>query len=161
VCSPTKVASAGESAITSRRGSAPKLGPTVSMVSAIAAAGLLILATPLLLPRHDRTAGPERKLMATGVRLDGQRRVVRAEQASSRATAGAVSWLGECVARQRGGGERGHVTGDREHVLDRDRQAVQRPRARPARDQRRWWTSWSPYTGVARPACRALSCRAR
>ncbi len=90
--------------------------------------------------------------------------------------------------------ERGHVAGDRDHVLDRDRQAVQRPRAggrqahrvrhpavhrgalhvltvpawpsagpgaRPARRQRRWWTSWSPYTGVARPACRALSCRAR
>ncbi|HEY5353671.1 MAG TPA: MFS transporter [Streptosporangiaceae bacterium] len=57
------------------------LASMTSPRTAIAVAGVLILATPLLLPRQDRTAGHERELMATGVRLDGQRRVVRDELA--------------------------------------------------------------------------------
>jgi Major Facilitator Superfamily len=57
------------------------LASMTSPRTAIAVAGVLILATPLLLPRQDRTAGDERELMATGVRLDGQRRVVREELA--------------------------------------------------------------------------------
>ncbi|MGH9094353.1 MAG: MFS transporter [Acidimicrobiales bacterium] len=42
------------------------LAGLTSLRTAIAVAGLLILATPLLLPRHDRTPRPERQLVRSG-----------------------------------------------------------------------------------------------